>query len=80
MNKMYIRKNITLFSILLFILSFATVNYYKPSFIYEKNGSIRNFGIGNKRKTIVPIWLLSIILGILSYLFILYYLTIPKLH
>lgn len=80
MNKMYIRKNITLFSILLFTILFSIVNYCKPSFIYEKNGSIRNFGIGNKRKTIVPIWLLSIILGILSYLFILYYLTIPKLH
>ena len=79
MNKMYIRKNINLVSILLFIALFSLLNYFKPSFMYEKNGCFRNFGVGNKRKTVVPIWLLSIILGILSYLFVLYYLTIPKL-
>jgi len=41
-------------------------------------GSLRTFGLGHRRKTILPIWLLSIILGILSYLFILYYITLPK--
>jgi len=47
--------------------------------LYNKNGSLRQFGIGSSKKTVVPIWLLSIILGILCYLFILFYLNLPKL-
>jgi hypothetical protein len=47
----------------------------KPSFLYNKNGSTRVFGVGYKNKTILPIWLLSIILGILSYLIIRIYVT-----
>ncbi len=50
----------------------------KPSFIYENDGSFRQFGLGYKKKTVIPIWLITIILAILSYVFILYYLTIPK--
>lgn len=45
----------------------------KPSFLYNTDGSIREFGIGYKNKTILPIWLLSIILGILCYVIILFY-------
>jgi hypothetical protein len=51
----------------------------KPEFLYNKNGSIREFGVGYKNKTILPVWLFSILLGILSYLFVLYYLVYPKL-
>lgn len=51
----------------------------KPSFLYNKDGSIREFGIGYKNKTILPIWLLSLILGILSYLIVMFYLASPKL-
>jgi hypothetical protein len=79
MNRIYLKKNITLFSILLFLILFSLLNYFKPSFLYNNNGSLRQFGIGNSKKTIVPIWLLSIILGILCYLFILFYLNLPKL-
>jgi hypothetical protein len=52
----------------------------KPAFLYNKDGSIREFGIGYKNKTIVPLWLFSIILGILTYLFVMYYLAFPKLN
>lgn len=51
----------------------------KPAFLYNKDGSIREFGVGYKNKTILPIWLLSLILGILSYLFIMYYVAYPKI-
>jgi hypothetical protein len=50
----------------------------QPRFLYNENGSLREFGIGYKNKTILPIWLLSIVLGIFSYLFVLYYLRYPK--
>jgi hypothetical protein len=80
MNNAFIRKHITTFTILLFLLSFYALNYTQPGFLYNKDGSLRRFGLGHKRKTIVPIWLLSIILGILSYLVVLYYITLPKLR
>jgi hypothetical protein len=50
----------------------------QPAFLYDKDGSIREFGVGYKNKTILPMWLFSIILGILSYTFVLYYLTYPR--
>jgi len=79
MNKTYIRENITLISIILFVFLFGFIIMLKPSFLYNKDGSIREFGIGYKNKTILPIWLLSLILGILSYLIVMFYLASPKL-
>ena len=73
----YIAKNPTLVSIILFLVVFGTIQLGKPGFLYNKNGSIRNFGVWYRNKTILPIWLLAIVLGILSYLFVLYYLAKP---
>lgn len=50
----------------------------KPSFIYNDDGSFRRFGLGYKSKTVVPIWFVTILIAILSYLFVLYYITLPK--
>ena len=74
MNKMIHRENALFVAITIFVIIFIIINYYKPLFLYNKDGSIREFGIGYKNKTILPIWLFSIILGILSYICIMYYL------
>jgi hypothetical protein len=73
MNKNYIRENPTLIAVILFIIIFGSIQMMKPSCFYNKDGSIREFGIGYKNKTILPIWLLSITLGILCYLAVIYY-------
>ena len=73
-----IQKNVTSVSIILFIFIFSIIQLIKPLFLYNSNGSIREFGIGYKNKTILPIWLLSIILGILCYLVVIYYVAHPK--
>jgi hypothetical protein len=78
MNRQFIRRNITSISIIAFIILFATIQITSPSFLYDKNGAIRQFGIGKRHKTIFPVWFLTIILAIFSYLFVLYYLAIPK--
>ena len=78
MKMNFIRKHINSFSIIIFLLSFYILNVSKPGFLYNNDGTIREFGLGQKRKTIIPVWLLSIILGILSYLIVLYYISIPK--
>lgn len=68
----------TLVSIILFIIIFGFIQIMKPSCFYNKDGSIREFGIGYKNKTILPIWLLSIVLGIVCYLTVMYYVTFSK--
>jgi len=78
MNYGFIRKNINSFAIIIFLVSFILLNYFQPGFMYNNDGSLREFGLGQRRKTILPVWLLSIILGILSYLGVLYYINIPK--
>jgi len=79
MNRNYIKENITLVAIILFIIIFGTIQMMKPACFYNKDGSIREFGIGYKNKTILPIWLLSLVLGILCYLAVMYYVSYPKL-
>lgn len=79
MLRSFARNNIPLVSIILFIVIFGFVQFLKPDFLYNRDGSIRVFGVGYKNKTIMPIWLFSIILGILCYVSVLYYLTYPRL-
>lgn len=74
-----IRENKTLVSILLFLIIFGFIQLLKPSFLYNSDGSIREFGVGYKNKTIMPLWLFSIVLGILCYLLVLYYLSSSKI-
>jgi uncharacterized membrane protein YidH (DUF202 family) len=76
MYKNYIRENKTLSAIVLFIIIFGTIQMMKPACFYNKDGSIREFGIGYKNKTIMPLWLLSLVLGILCYLAVIYIINI----
>jgi len=78
MNRLFIRRNITSISILIFIFLFAAVQKIQPAFLYNTDGSLKQFGLGRKKHTVVPAWLISLILAIFSYLFVLYYLAIPK--
>jgi len=73
MNKNYIRENVTLISIILFVIIFGFIQMMKPSFLYNTDGSLREFGLGYKNKTIFPAWLLSLVLGILCYIAVLSY-------
>lgn len=61
---------------MLYVVVFMLVQYMNPSFLYNEDGSLREFGIGYSSKTVLPIWLVAIILGILSYLTV-YYITRP---
>lgn len=71
----FIRQNTNLVAIILFIIIFIFIQIIKPSFLYNKDGSLREFGVGYKNKTIFPLWLLSFILGILCYLLVVYSIT-----
>ena len=75
MYRNYIRENITLVSVVLFIIIFGIIQMIKPACFYNRDGSVREFGIGYRNKTILPIWLMSLVLGILCYLAVMYYTT-----
>jgi len=67
----YHKLNIT---VLLFMILFSIIHFVKPGFLYNTDGGFRPFGVGYKHKTVIPIWLVSIILAILSYLVVMTYL------
>ena len=80
LSRGFIRNNINLVSISLYVIIFGLLIYIKPSFLYNKDGSLREFGLGSNKKTVLPVWLVSILVAILSYFFVLYYLASPKLN
>jgi hypothetical protein len=77
--KTMIRNNLAGTAILLYIIVFMLVQYANPSFLYNEDGSLREFGIGYSSKTILPIWLIAILLGILSYVTV-YYISLPAVR
>ena len=74
--KNIIRNNLAGSAIVIYVIVFMLVQYASPSFIYNPDGSLREFGVGYSSKTVLPIWLIAILLGILSYLFV-YYISRP---
>ena len=75
MLRQFVVTNINLVSIIVFLLLFAIIMVTKPTIMFDKNGKPRDFGIGYKNKTILPLWLTVIILAIFSYLTILCYIN-----
>lgn len=67
-----VRKNRLSFAILLFLALFSLIHFLKPSLIYNDDGGFRPFGVGYRHKTVIPIWIVAIILAIFSYMFVLY--------
>jgi len=80
LNRNLVRRNSVSLSIVLFLLGFGLIQYFQPGFLYNNDGSLRDFGLNNTKKTIFPIWLVTLVLAILSYLVVLYYLAFPKLQ
>jgi hypothetical protein len=76
MTNHFIKNNIPLVAIIIFIVVFYVIQNMKPSFLYKTDGTMRDFGVGYRQKTFMPVWLFSIILGILSYLGVMYYIHI----
>jgi hypothetical protein len=60
-------------AILIYIILFALLNFLKPAFMYNPDGSLKEFGVGYRKKTIIPVWLISIFLAIIAYFSVVYY-------
>lgn len=72
--KSFVRVHKLNIAILLFLALFGTIHYIKPVLLYTKEGGFRQFGVGYKQKTVIPIWIVAILFAILSYLSVMYYL------
>ena len=54
-------------SLLIYLVTITAVLYSKSNIFYKKDGSLKEFGTGGKGKTILPLWLVILLLAILSY-------------
>lgn len=69
-----LRHNRLASTIVLFLVLFGAIQHFKPSWTHAPDGSLRDFGVVYKNQTVVPMWLVSIFLGILCYVGVMYYL------
>ena len=74
----FIKNNVVGASIILFIVVFSIFIYLKPNFLYDKDGVPRQFGIGKKNTSVVPLWVIALAVAILAYLLVLYFVSKPN--
>jgi hypothetical protein len=74
-NTRFIRINKMNISILLFLVLMTVIHILKPKLMYNDDGGFRPFGVGYRHKTVIPIWVISIILSIFTYTAVLYYIN-----
>ena len=53
MNRLFVRRNISTVSIIVFIIFFCFLQAFSPSFLYNPDGSFKPFGLGYKHKTVI---------------------------
>ena len=73
-TKQFVRSNKINIAIFMFLVIFSIIHYLKPGLLYTKEGGFREFGVGYRNKTVIPIWVVSIILAILCYFSVNFYL------
>jgi hypothetical protein len=73
--KPFLRSNKLNLAILLFLAVFTIIHLTKPGLFYLPDGSFREFGVGYRNKTVVPIWIAAILIAIFSYIAVLWYLV-----
>jgi len=67
------------YSIILYIFLLLIILVIKPRFIFTKDGDVKHFGTDyNENTTILPLWLVCILLAIISYYIVLFLVMIKK--
>lgn len=73
--KGFVQMNKLAVTVSIFLIIFTIIHMLKPNIMYNEDGGFRPFGVGYRHKTVIPIWLVSILVAIFSYLGVLYYLA-----
>tara|TARA_Y100000287_G_scaffold185518_1_gene188986 strand:+ start:1762 stop:2007 length:246 start_codon:yes stop_codon:yes gene_type:complete len=79
MNRNFIRRNITSVAIIIFIVVYSFIVLSKTPLIFNKDGSLREFGVGYSTRSVLPAWLVAILISIISYFSVLYYISMPRI-
>lgn len=79
-DRSFINNHMTTISIALFIAAYGLLHSIKPAFLFNEDGSLREFGVGFRKKTVIPSWLVSIVLAIICYFSVMYYVASPRLE
>jgi hypothetical protein len=66
--KIAIRKNRLVAAVFLYLACMYILHTIKPAIIYNEHGGFRPFGLGYRHKTVIPIWVVSIILALFCYM------------
>jgi len=74
-ERRWVRNNKIIVAIFIYVLLYSMINILKPAFMYNPDGSIKQFGVGYRKKTIIPVWLISILIAIISYFSVMAYIT-----
>jgi hypothetical protein len=72
LTRKFLRLNKVNIAIVIFMILFTLIHLYRPILMYTKEGGFRQFGVGYKHKTVIPIWIVAIIIAIFSYLAVLF--------
>jgi hypothetical protein len=60
--------------LLVYFIGYGFLVWLKPAILYDSSKTgLRPFGVGYKQTTILPLWLVSILLAIFSYFVVLYF-------
>ena len=71
MFRLFIRQNnITSVSIVLFVILFIVIQIAKPSIIYGKDGSLRQFGLASEKNSIAYMAYYNIFSNIMLFIYI----------
>jgi len=49
------------------VLVVGFIHFLKPTLMYREDGRLREFGVGWRNKTILPLWLAVFIVAVFSY-------------
>jgi hypothetical protein len=58
---------VLLFSLVIYLLGIAIILYVRPAIMFNRDGSWKEFGLGEENTTMFPIWMFCIIWAVLSY-------------
>ncbi len=60
--------------LMVYFIGYGLILLFKPGIVFDNSKNhLRSFGVGYKNSTILPLWLISILLAIFSYFVVLYF-------
>lgn len=67
-----IRNNFKMWIVTVYFFLTAAFLYLKPAVAFGEEGRIRSFGVGDKQKTVFPLWWWMFVIAVTSYMICLF--------